>query len=550
MMTLMKRYILPALMAVICWSGVNAQDEVLPSRSLTIEGSYNPAMSEQGKIMPVPERQQTQRQATTVTYRTESNPHKGYERTPMGVFAEQSDDVETRDLDGLLRLGFGLRSLIDGVADLNWKITDKDVFRVSGLMDGWGTRPDGDWKSRMFNSDMVTGYSHSFDSIALGVDFGFGHSRFNYREGSAMTQAIMDKSNLNNRTNRSNLNLWVKGDMRKLKWSFSTGMEWYNRKGLMINSVSAISKERIIRLYAGLEAPVCGSTGGLEYRQKSVFYDWLASDGTAYRQCTSLTLSPYWYKSWGDLDTRLGFNIDFHSMAQRKLLFCPMVTASYRAAERIRLQAGFTGGLRENDMRTLERISPYWSDNGQIKDSYDLSDLWAGVAFSQSTWYNVSAKVGYRHTLDELFQVARDGVIVTSQLCQQNADVLYVRMDADMQIADRGQVRFDVTYSDYMGKYAGGKLMLKPMVDASLFGKVNILPGLDALLTYRAQAFYKVDGKSLPMVNDLALSVDYDLMDNLSLYLTGNRLVGGDWYYYAGYRSIKPSVMIGATYRF
>ena len=146
--------------------------------------------------------------------------------------------------------------------------------------------------------------------------------------------------------------------------------------------------------------------------------------------------------------------------------------------------------------------------------------------------------------------MARDGVIVTSQLCQQNADVLYVRMDADMQIADRGQVRFDVTYSDYMGKYAGGKLMLKPMVDASLFGKVNILPGLDAMLTYRAQAFYKVDGKSLPMVNDLALSVDYDLMDNLSLYLTGNRLVGGDWYYYAGYRSIKPSVMIGATYRF
>ena len=45
-MTVMRRYILPVLVAVICWSGAKAQNEVLPSRSLTIEGAYNPEMSE------------------------------------------------------------------------------------------------------------------------------------------------------------------------------------------------------------------------------------------------------------------------------------------------------------------------------------------------------------------------------------------------------------------------------------------------------------------------------------------------------------------------
>jgi hypothetical protein len=65
------------------------------------------------------------------------------------------------------------------------------------------------------------------------------------------------------------------------------------------------------------------------------------------------------------------------------------------------------------------------------------------------------------------------------------------------------------------------------------------------MMTFRKQA-----GERMPMINDLALTVDYDFRPNLSFYLTGSRLAGGDWYYYAGYRAIKPSVIVGATYRF
>jgi hypothetical protein len=62
--------------------------------------------------------------------------------------------------------------------------------------------------------------------------------------------------------------------------------------------------------------------------------------------------------------------------------------------------------------------------------------------------------------------------------------------------------------------------------------------------------FGKVDGARMPMVNDVALTLDYDFRPNLSFYLTGNRLAGGNYYYYAGYRAIKPSVLAGLTYRF
>ena len=66
MNTYMKRYIFPVALALMCWSGLKAQQNVLQSRSLTIEGDYNPLMSEQGKIMPVPEKQRNTNQSVAI----------------------------------------------------------------------------------------------------------------------------------------------------------------------------------------------------------------------------------------------------------------------------------------------------------------------------------------------------------------------------------------------------------------------------------------------------------------------------------------------------
>ena len=104
------------------------------------------------------------------------------------------------------------------------------------------------------------------------------------------------------------------------------------------------------------------------------------------------------------------------------------------------------------------------------------------------------AKAGYRHVIDDLFQTVQDSLIVTSLLVQEASDVLYARLDADMQFTEKAQVRMDVTYSKFTGKYGAGSLMFKPVVDASLFGRVNIIPGLDALLTYRHITYHKIDG--------------------------------------------------------
>ena len=546
----MKRYILPVLVTVICCGGVSAQNEVIPSRTLTIEGAYKPSMSEQGKIMPVPQRPQTERQAAAVSYRTESNPNKDYERSPMGVFGQESDDVKPDSYYGLIRLGYGLRNVTDGLLDAGWRISDRDLLTISGLMDGWQTKPDGDWKSKMFNGDLKAEYSHRFDSMAVGLYGSYGHSRFNYREGKDTTAAILAASDFCQMTTRAEAGIWLNGGFKRVEWHFETGMQWLTRKGLMLNGAEPDNSERLLRIDAGVELPLLGGTGGVDYRQKTAAYDWQGAYGADYSSFTAITLSPYWKQTWGNLDTRLGINIDVRTKAGNKFLVSPMATATYNVSESLRLLAGFTGGLRDNSARTLAGISPYWSETSQIRDGYEPLNASVGATYSQGTWLTVSLRGGYRHTIDDLFQVKHDSLMVSSLLKQEGSDVVYARLDADMQFADRAQVKMDVTYNCYTGKYSDGILAFKPVLDASLFGRVKIMQGLDAMLTYRAMVFDKIDGDRIPMVNDVALTLDYDFRPNLSFYMTGNRLAGGNYYYYAGYRAIKPSVLIGATYRF
>lgn len=547
----MMRNTILAILGAVCCTAAYAQDG-LPSRSLTIEGAYNPTVTKTEKIMPVPLKPVSERKAAQVSYLTEPNPMQSLKRAPMGAFSESSDDVTVARYQGLVRFGWGLRNVHDGLLDFNWRISDRDELKVYGLMDAWATKPDGKWKSRMMNGDLDVDYSHTFDQFTLGADASLGHSHFNYREGSKLTPAMEDISKLMQNTGRESLGVWGAGEIDSIGWHASLEMEWLSRNGLKLAGTRRDNSERLLRLEAGISMPVraIGGIGGLEYRQKSAVYDWQGVYGCNYSDFTAVTITPYWKNSWGNLDANLGLNLDFRNGAGCKFLMSPMVTATYSVNESVRLTSGVTGGIIDNSMRTLAGLSPYWSEAKRIKDGYTLFDAWIGASYSQGTWLTLSGKGGYRHTADELFQTVSDSLIVSSMLDQEALDVFYLRVDADMQFADRAQVKMDMTINGYTGHYKPGNLAFKPVFDGSLFGKVNIMPGLDAMLTYRMMTFRKQAGERMPMINDLALTVDYDFRPNLSFYLTGSRLAGGDWYYYAGYRSIKPSVMVGATYRF
>ena len=552
MIHIMKRYIFLALIAAITGSAAKAQNESLPSRSMTIEGAYNPSVTEAGKIMPLPEKTRTVRQPASVNYLTSPNPVRNLERSPMEVFGIITDGVEPKRVTGLLRLGYGMRNLNEGLFDLGWDITEIDHLNLSGSMDGWNSKPDGDWKSMMFNSKVAADYSHRFnDRVSMGLSTYFGYSRFNYMPGRSMTPAIDDASNLFQNTKEGSLSGCISSVSRiGVAFYIAGGGEWLIRDGLDLNGTVRCNKEGIVRLSAGFDKPLENGSFGVGYRQKTKVYRWWGLYGCEYSGFTAFTLTPSWKYESGRLRTNLGLNMDLRTSAGKAILMSPMVTFDYDVSPKFGFQLGATGGLEEYDMRKLAVISPYWSEQERITDGYNVVNVYGGLTFRQGSWLSMSAKAGYRYTVDEVFQTRADSLIVTSVLKPQDASVLYARFDADMQFSDRVQFRMDVTYSDYLGNYPGHKMDLKPAFDANLFGRVNIFRGFDAMLSYRMMAFHRVGGKSMPTVNDISLTADYDLTDWLSLYATVKHLAGGDFYYYAGYRSLKPAVMLGATLRF
>ncbi len=546
----MKRYITLALLAMTYCIGVNAQNDNIPSRSLTIEGNYNPSVTDAGKIMPVPDKRHQERQAAAVSYNTAVNPYSGTDRKPMHTFGSLSDSVRKASHTGLVRFGYGLRNLSDGLLDFKWNISERDFLSISGAMNGWATKPAGDWKSRMFVADLAAAYSHRFNSFTVSVDGAYGHSRYNFMPGVAMDSAKLAASDLMLKSNRGHLGLSASGRAGQVEWYGSAAMEWLSRGSMVLNGVEMNNSERIIRIAAGASMPWAEGTGGVDYRQKTALLDWTGLKGITYSDFTTITLAPYWSREWDNVDARFGLNLDIRSRAGHKFMMSPMVTAGYTIDDRFRLDAGAVGGLIDNNMRSLAGISPYWSEEARIRDGYELMNLFAGVSYCQINRLNISFKAGYRHTIDELFQVRADSLIVTSMLRQNSSDVLYARLDADLQFSDRTQVRFDMTYNDYLGRNIGSYMVLKPAFDGTLYGRTILMPGLDLMLSYRLMAFHRVNGKAMPTVNDLALTADYDITDNLSCYATFRQLLGGDYYYYAGYRALKPSFMLGLTYRF
>ena len=549
----MKKYIVLITLAVLCQPGLKAQQNVLPSRSLTIEGAYNPSMTEQGKILPVPEKQRNVRQSVAVSYLTEPSSYTDLKREPMGVFSQTSDSIKQQECYGLARFGYGLRNLSDGLFDFGWHITESDFVKLYGNFDGWSSKPDDNWRSRMFNGNVAAEYTHRFNdrlSAGLGGDYGF--SRFNYMPGSLMTEAKLDASNLTIDINEGSL--WGKADYKvadDLSLYLTGGGEWLIRSGLSLNGKKPNNKEGIIRISAGADKLLNnGSHLTVDYRQKTKVYSWQGLNGCSYDGFTAFTLSPVWHYSQDNLRTSLGLNMDIRTNAGETFLMSPVATLDYDLNERYTLNLGAVGGLEEYDMRRLARISPYWSEQGCITDGYNVVNLYGGFTFNQGRWLILSGKMGYRFTKNEVFQTKSDSLIVTSVLKQQNADVFYLRFDADMHFSDKTQFKLDLTYSNYIGSYRGHKMDLKPAFDANVFGRVNIIKGLDAMLSYRFMVFHWVMGKSMPTVNDLSFTVDYDYNERLSFYATVKHLMGGDFYYYAGYRALKPAFMLGASYRF
>lgn len=250
------------------------------------------------------------------------------------------------------------------------------------------------------------------------------------------------------------------------------------------------------------------------------------------------------------MEVNIGLNFDVRNGVGSKLMTSPYLWYKYKLKSDLTLYGQLKGGVLDNEVRHLNSLSPYWSENSQIRDGYTFADMSLGVKYVASASVQMYMQGGLKYSKDELFQVVSDRYIVSSNILQDKAGLLYLKLGSDMSFLGKYDMNFDLMLADWNTKKINTAFVLKPWFDMNLNARTNIYGPLDASVKYNVSIFEKSNGFRLPMVNNLAIGFDYDLKDNISLFADFRNVLGQKYYYYSGYRALKFSFMLGASMRF
>jgi len=548
----MNRNILALMLALTAGMAANAQgtQNGLPSRSLTVEGSFNPNTGHAGKMMPVPDMSlPVQTGNRNVTYDTDSVALARFKRNSMSVFGESSNDIVYKPLMGVAQFGYGLRNVLEGSAEACWRISPNDIVTADASLDGFNSETQNNWHSRHHSNDMGLGYTHSFKKFELTVYGRNVYSRHNYMVGDS--QPPIGKDSLRQKTVDSRAGVAVRSvrDV-KVQWGVSASYDWLKRKDLILSGIEPDNKERILRIDGFMSMPLKGGTAAVKYVQKTAKYNWKGFDTDLYKDFSEISLTPSWSRSWGNLYTDLGVNLDARTAVGAKFLLSPEASLRYPVNNSVTLNARFDGGFVDNSAAHLAMITPYWFENRQIKDGYVI-DLAGGVVVNAASAFSINAWGGFRHTKDDLFQVREiRHRVVTSALVQDNSNTFYAHADVAFVPGSSVDIKAWIDGNVWMGSIKERLMAFKPVMDAGMFAHVNIMKGLDTSLEYHFTRYAKVDGKRENPVNDLLLRADWSYNDRLSFYLKGGHLLGGNYCRWAGYNEIGAYCLAGARYTF
>lgn len=527
----------------------SAQDE-LNSRSMTIEGTYNPQITEASKITPVPEKNSIRTNSNSVTYITEGKEYNKFSRKPMNTFSGADSTSVLGKYYGTVKFGYGLRNNVDGLVDFNWNPTEKDRISINGSLYGWNTEMNNNWHSKLYSTYWKADYSHSFENLVLNVYGDFGREAFNYMPGLMMDPDSISINDLDQGVTKGSIVTEIHSvEGKDLNYNMMIG--WYGLKSIGINESERKNRENILRIEGTASIPYSEGRLGVAYRQKSTFYNWENwTRSSKYMTFTTISLSPYWRLSNEEMEFNIGVNFDVRNRLGNKLMASPDLWFKYKPTTDVTLYGQLKGGILDNEVRHLYALSPYWSENSQIRDGYTFADLSVGLKYVASASVQMFMQGGMKYSKDELFQMTSNNYVVTSRICQDKATLLYFKMGSDMSFLGKYDLNFDILLADWNTKNLNTSLILKPWFDMNLNARANIYGPLDANLKYNVSVFEKSNGFRLPMVNNLAIGLDYDLKDNVSLFADFRNVLNQNFYYYAGYRALKFSFMLGASISF
>ena len=552
----MKKSIL-AISAIMLSCTLFAQTDSLRA-VVNVNNEYNPVQMSVSKRNFTPTIGNHSQTATPgYVFTKEAIPFRSFlsERYTQEAFPGQESPK-----NGYVRLGYGVINELDLKASYGMDITERDNIRFAASMDGFKKELDGmynKWDSRMYNSAVDLGYTHTFNKLWLNVAGDFNNRVFNY-QNVGFSQLATDKQN------SKNYGLRVKGASKTCDgygYSFNSAFTHNSRK------YSTGMEERISESRINAGGAAWYNIDNSELKRVGIIVDFdafiyngnLRKSAFGYNNYGSIDFDPYLDFRFGDWDLRLGTRMNFVTANSCVFAIAPDIKLSKSIADNAILYVKATGGRTDNNFAKLESITPYWGFDkdvsSQLKPTYKILDASVGSTITFEP-LSIDFASGYAYTKNDLLQqiefikVTTRHAFIYSNFAQKNTHDAFITARVGY---DRGgwlKVAGDIRY-DYWECDNHDLLVLKPKMAINLHAEAKPLRGLTIKAGYNFTRFTKSEANTrITDRNDLCLRASYDIKPWLGAYIQGNNLLNNKYYQYAGYLARGAHGVIGLTANF
>lgn len=527
------------------------------TRTVVVEQEYNPNIMDASKVNVLPKVEEPAVVKKKAEYAVTPLPAT---TIPMGMMSPYLiSKMQPNATPGYIRAGYGNYGNLDVFANYLFRLSDKDKLNVRFQMDGMDGELDmpGEeltWDAYYYRTRANIDYTHQFSRIDFNLAANFGLSNFNlapYEPGKQkFTEGDFhiglkstDESYPVQFKAETNLMMYNRQNNNTLLFSDALGETQIHTKGVVSGT---ISDEQTINIGADI---------------RNIFYtkDFKTEDLPVYEDRTTLALNPYYELNNDSWRLHIGANVDFSFGAGKTLRVSPDVTAQYVFSDSYVLYAQATGGKMVNDLRHLERISPYLLPLGTIHDTYEQLNAAIGFKASPCTglWLNLYG--GYQDLKDDAFQMQQaDEETVDDETAYYqfqdlgftNSHNVYAGLKISYDYKDIFAFAIDGTYRNWDAKeeYA---LLLKPAYELKFDATLRPVKGLGIHLGYNYAGREEVkDLGKLSAINNLYAGAEYNVFKGVSVYARLNNLLNQEYQYYLGYPTEGFNFLGGLSFRF
>jgi hypothetical protein len=246
----------------------------------------------------------------------------------------------------------------------------------------------------------------------------------------------------------------------------------------------------------------------------------------------------------------------------------PAVRVGYTVTEdKFVVFAGLGGGLQRVTMYDLTTENPWLAPNQRVADTHRGPTLYFGFNAAPARALELNAKVTLSNDRNLYFynNSRRDSAKFDLVYDKKATQLFNLHAEAIYNAAEKTRIGLKVDYNGYNVKTLAQPFH-RPAFQSVLFATHNVYEKLllgAELYTYSSSygsAYRRPAGSALlprrefvrstDSVIDLNLRADYRIMENLSIFVLGNNLLGRQYERFLNYPVKGINVLAGATYDF